>query len=492
MTTATNLIYFQSDNHNHRLLGCAGHPFVQTPALDRLAQRGAYFANAYCASTLCCPSRAAIATGRYAHQTGYWDNAIAYDGRVASWMHRLREQGHPVVSVGKLHYRSTQDDNGFSEEIVPLHIVDGVGGLIGLLRYADEPPKHGQWELYMEESGVGETVYQTYDREITRHAVDWLKRHGTGRGTPWVLFVSYVSPHPPFTVPQRLFDLYPPERMPLPLRFRPEERPEHPALAHLRRVNGWREMTDEDTLRRIAAGYFALVTHLDEQIGSVLAAVDALGLLENTRVLYTSDHGESYGHHGLFGKGHLYEHAARVPLLMAGPEIPAGRVVNQVASLVDLFPTIVAGAGAALPAEDADLPGVSLWPALGGQEAQRAGFAEYHATGSKSAGFLYRDGRDKLVYYVGMPPQRFDLAADPDELHDLDAERRDDPRTKALEAGLRTMVDPEAVDRQAKADQEACAQRHGGYETIRKRGDFVYTPPPGAPVNFRGAERAGK
>ncbi|NIP72325.1 MAG: sulfatase-like hydrolase/transferase, partial [Gammaproteobacteria bacterium] len=223
MTEPANLIYFQSDNHNARLLGCYGHPIVRTPTLDRIAAAGTRFVDAYCPSTLCCPSRAGIATGRYPHQTGYWDNAIAYDGRVPSWMHRLREQGHPVVSVGKLHYRSSVDDNGFSDEIAPLHIVDGVGGLIGLLRYGEEPPKHGQWELYVEESGVGTTAYQAYDREITRQAIAWLNRHGRERGKPWVLFVSYVSPHPPFTVPQALFDLYPTREMPLPVQFRPGE-----------------------------------------------------------------------------------------------------------------------------------------------------------------------------------------------------------------------------------------------------------------------------
>ncbi|MCZ6749391.1 MAG: sulfatase-like hydrolase/transferase [SAR324 cluster bacterium] len=484
MTDPANLIYFQSDNHNYRLLGCYGHPLVQTPHLDALARRGTRFANSYCASTLCCPSRASIATGRYPHQTGYWDNAIAYDGRVPSWMRRLREQGHAVVSVGKLHFRSEEADNGFCEEIVPMHLVDGVGGLIGLLRYSDEPPKHGQWELYMEETGVGATAYQAYDREITRQAIGWLNRHGRGGGKPWTLFVSYVSSHPPFTIPQRLMDLYPLERMPLPVRFRPEERPNHPALRHLRHVKGWREMTDEATLRRIAAAYFGLVTHLDEQIGEVLAAADSLGLLANTRLLYTTDHGESYGHHGLFGKGHLYEHAARVPLIMSGPGVPAGRVVEQITSHVDLFPTLVAGAGARLNEADGDLPGISLWPALGGQERPRTGFCEYHATGSKSAGFLLREGDDKLVYHVGMPSQLFDLRADPEETRDLVELGGAGEEAQRLEARLRERLDPEEVDRRAKSDQEAHAEKHGGYEAIRQRGDFVYTPPPGVEAKF--------
>jgi len=128
MVAATNLIFFLSDNHTRDLLGAAGHSVVQTPTLDRIAARGVRFANAYAASPLCCPSRAALACGRFPHQTGYWDNAIVYDGRVPSWMHRLRAQGHEVTSIGKLHFRATDDDNGFTEELLPMHILDGKGG----------------------------------------------------------------------------------------------------------------------------------------------------------------------------------------------------------------------------------------------------------------------------------------------------------------------------------------------------------------------------
>lgn len=159
MTEPANLIVFQSDNHARGMAGCYGHPLVRTPTLDRIAQQGVRFANAYSPSPICCPARASIATGRFPHQTGYWDNAIVYDGRVPSWMHRLRDQGHEVVSVGKLHFRSAEDDNGFSEELVPMHILDGIGGAVMLLRgYGEEPERQGQWELYSEQSGPSATV----------------------------------------------------------------------------------------------------------------------------------------------------------------------------------------------------------------------------------------------------------------------------------------------------------------------------------------------
>ena len=129
-----NLLFIMSDEHNRRVLGCHGHPMIRTPNLDRLAARGVRFTDAYCNSPICVPSRASFATGRWVHQVRFWDNAIPYDGSIPSWGHRLQQAGHHATSIGKLHFRSADDRNGFDEEIMPLHVVDGVGDLLGLLR----------------------------------------------------------------------------------------------------------------------------------------------------------------------------------------------------------------------------------------------------------------------------------------------------------------------------------------------------------------------
>lgn len=478
MPDSANMIFFLSDNHTRNFVGAYGHPVVQTPILDRIAERGVRFDNAYCASPLCCPSRAALATGRYPHQTGYWDNALAYDGKVASWHHRVRDSGATVTSIGKLHYRSGEDDNGFTEEIIPMHIVEGKGALIGLLRATDEgvPPRTGPREMYSR-SGVGEADYQNYDRDITKHAVDWLNREGARLDRPWVLLVSYASPHPPFAIPKQLYDLYPPDRMPLPVQFDAATRPDHPAVNHVRRVDNFEEPFDEEWVRRTVAGYCGLITHIDEQIGQVMNAVEALGLLASTRVMYTSDHGEAAGNHGLFGKSVLYDHSMAVPLIMAGPDVPEGRVVNQLVSHVDLYPTLIEAMGARFSIDDTDLAGVSLWSAMEGQERVRNGFGEFHSQSSKVGSFMLRDGDDKLIYHVDMPPQLFDLKNDPSETRDLAEE--EPARLSALEAKLRTIVDPESVDFRAKSDQMTHIERHGGVEAVRQRGTFNYSPVPG-------------
>jgi len=475
MSDKPNLIFFMTDNHTRNALGCYGHPLVRTPNLDRIAGKGVRFTTAYSASPVCCPSRATLATGRYPHQTGFWDNAIVYDGSVPSWMHRMREQGYTTVGIGKLHYRSSEDDNGFSEEIMPMHIVDGKGALVHLLRgHDDEPVSVGQWELYLERTGVGTTVYQDYDRRITAAAIDWLKRN-SNRG-PWALMVSYPSPHPPFTLPQRLIDLYPPERVRLPEDFGPDRRSKHPAIEHLRRQKGTLEITDEAALRRIVAAYYALITHADEQIGQVMRAADDLGVLSSARVVYTSDHGELTGAHGVLGKFSLFEGAIGVPMILSGPGLPAGRAVTDTVHHVDLMPTLVALAGGA---QDTSLPGRPLGEVIAGKVQPRPGFAEYHATGSFAGSFLLRHGKDKLIYHVGMPRQVFDLAADPEECRDLVEAGTGNAVADRLEAELRKICDPEAVDAQAKADQRAHVAAWGGREAVLQTGALVFSPPPG-------------
>lgn len=482
MTRPANLLFIVSDNHNRQVTGCYGHAIVRTPTLDKLAANGTIFPASYAASALCVPSRASLATGKYVHQNRCWDNAIAYDGSQPSWMRRMRDAGIEVSAIGKLHFRSAQDDNGFSEEIMPMHLDEGKGAIRNLLRgYDAELPctDGARWKLYAERSGIGETHYQDYDRKITARTIEWLAAHARA-DKPWALYVGYISPHPPFSVPKRLYDLYPEAHMPLPVNCRPGERPEHPALAHMRNLDGWLDMTDERMLKRVAAGYFGLITHLDEQIGAVMRAAESLGLIDNTRVVYTSDHGDLFGAQGIFGKKNLYEGSVGVPLIVSGPDVPAGASCPQLVSHVDLYPTLLESVGVTMHAEDCTLPGVSLFPAMqGAPDRSRPVFAEFHAQGTKAGCFMLRRGDDKLVYHVGMPAQLFDLATDPQERRDLAGTPAGTQRINALEARLRAICDPEAIDRDAKADQRRMAEYWGGPEKLREAVNIVFTPPPG-------------
>ena len=168
-----NMLFIMCDEHNPRVLGCAGHPMIRTPNLDRLAARGVRFTDAYCNSPICVPSRASFHTGRYVNEIRYWDNAIAYDGRVPTFGHRLRDAGHRVESIGKLHFTSGETDNGFTTEHMPLHIVDTVGDPLGLLR---DPPQPRRAALKLAtDAGRGNSSYQDYDQRITEASEAWLR-----------------------------------------------------------------------------------------------------------------------------------------------------------------------------------------------------------------------------------------------------------------------------------------------------------------------------
>ena len=203
-----NLVVFMSDEHTRSVTGCYGHPFIHTPNLDRLAARGTRFDAAYTTCPVCVPARASFATGRYIHEIESWDNAIPFDGRDANWHALLRERGHRTVSIGKLHFRSADDDNGFADEQIAMHIIDGKGDLLGLIRDPETPKRGASWKM-AGMAGPGESMYTRYDRDIAAAAQTWIHEEAPKyTSKPWVLFVSLVAPHFPLTAPSEHFYRY--------------------------------------------------------------------------------------------------------------------------------------------------------------------------------------------------------------------------------------------------------------------------------------------
>ncbi|MBV9966187.1 MAG: sulfatase-like hydrolase/transferase [Alphaproteobacteria bacterium] len=474
-----NLLFILSDEHSRRVLGCYGHGMIRTPNLDRLAASGIRFTDAYTNSPICVPARAALATGRYVHQIRFWDNAIPYDGSIPSWHRRLREAGHEATAIGKLHFRSADDDNGFTEEVMPLHVVDGIGDPLGWLR---EPLPVRRAALRLgKEAGPGNSNYQDYDDRITGAAIDWLRARAAKRpGKPWVLFVSLVCPHFPLIARPEWYDLYPEDRVPLPALYDPAERgPDHPYIAAIRECQVYDKGFDAASLRRATAAYFGLVSLVDHNVGRLLDALAETGLAAETRILYSSDHGDNLGTRGLWGKSNMYEEAAGVPLILAGPEVPEGFICREPVSLVDVFPTVTDCVGLPPHPDDGDLPGSSLFDVARGLAPHRTILSEYHAAGAATGAFMIRKGPFKYVYYADMPPQLFDLASDPQETRDLAQESGYRGLVRDCERELRRIVDPDAADALARADQRARIEAFGGREAILKRGSFGHSPTPG-------------
>jgi choline-sulfatase len=474
-----NMLVILADEHAPKAMGCAGHPFVRTPNLDRLAARGTRFSAAYTPSPICVPARAALATGMALHaMRRHHDNADAYDGTIRSWHHAARDAGHEVVSIGKLHFRGLPgDDHGFSREIIPMHVVDGKGDLLALIRDETAEPRKGARKMAAG-AGPGESDYTRYDRDITAAAQIFLRTQAKGE-KPWCLFVSLVTPHFPLTAPPEHFYRYPPEVVGVPKLYAQQDRPTHPAITDYATTIPYDAgVPDLATAQRMMAGYYGLVSFMDEQVGKILDCLADCGLAEGTRVLYASDHGDNVGARGLWGKSVMYEESVGVPMILAGAGMAAGRVVGTPVCLTDVAATVLD----ALCVAEAPPPGsTSLFAIAAGAEADRTVLSEYHASGSREAAFMLRDGPFKYVRYASYPPQLFDLGADPEELLDLATDPANALLIGRMEILLRERLgdDPAEIDRRVKAHQASILAAHGGAAVVRGRGDLPYSPPPG-------------
>lgn len=458
--SACNNLVIMTDEQDGLALGCVGHPWVRTPHMDALAARGTRFAQAFTPSPICVPARASFATGRWVHQIGYWDNAMGYDGHVPGWGQALQAAGQRVESIGKLHYANENAPTGFDRQYQPLHLAGGVGQVWGSVR--DPMPDEPRGSSLFGELGPGESHYNRFDIGCADTAVQWLgERAARPDGQPWTLFVGLVAPHFPLVVPQRYLDGIDIDALPLP-RLHPDSGyRRHPWVQrHASFYDCDAELGTPERRRLALACYYGLVGFVDDQIGRILDALRANGLEGSTRVTLTSDHGDNQGVRGLWNKSTLYREAVQVPLVVAGPQVPAGHVCQTAVSLIDVAPTLLQGAGLTAPN---GWPGRSLLEIAGEpDDAQRVSFSEYHAVGSPSAAYMIRQGRWAYHHYVGYVPELFDVQADPGQEHDLAADPMNRPVLDQLHGVLTAMLDPQATDRRAKADQNALVARMGG------------------------------
>lgn len=480
------LVVVCSDEHDPRHSGFGGSTVARTPHLDRLAAQSLRFQRCWTTSPICVPARASLATGRWVHRHRCWDNAIAYDGRLPSWHHRLRTSGVRVDSIGKLHFRSAEDDTGFSAQHEAMHLAEGVGQVWGSVR--DPLPERGGGAGLFRQMGAGESDYNRFDRRVADRAVAWIGERAAqcrqacaaGIDTPAAaLFVGLVAPHFPLVVPQVHLDRVPMDALP-PAKARVQDgHVRHPWVERLARYNDLDGQLATDERRRLAtACYLALVNFMDEQVGRIVDALDAHGLAEDTLLVYTSDHGDNLGARSLWNKSVLYRESTQVPLLLRGPGLAPGTHDGPV-SLVDLYPTVLDALG--VPPSPEDPTEGRSWLALAARpQPLREVLAEYHAIGSPSAGFMLATGPWKLHEYVGYEPELFHLDDDPEELDDLARSPAHAQVLRDLRDRLRAIVDPEQADRRAKDDQNALVARHGGREAALRVGQFGATPVPGA------------
>ncbi len=358
-----------------------------------------------------------------------------------------------------------------------MHIMDGIGLLWGSVR-DPMPERAGRPPVY-NAIGAGDSSYNRYDRHTIERAIAWIDERPKGPDAqPWLLYLGLVAPHLPLIVPQKYLDLYPVESIVLPKLMPREGYRRHPWIERMARFWDHDAAMPDDAHRRLAiASYFALISFLDDLLGLLLSALQRSGRAASTRIVYTADHGENLGARGTWNKGMLYRESTGIPMIVAGPGVPQGKVSRTNVNLVDLYPTILDNFD--LPQNDATLPGRSLL-ALANEpdDTQRVGFSEFHALGAPSTAYMVVRGRYKFHFYVGFAPELFDLETDPEELHDLAADPAHAAVVAEMDALLRGMLDPEAVDRRAKQAQNALIAQHGGRDAALKLGNPGATPPP--------------
>ncbi|MFO7899395.1 MAG: sulfatase-like hydrolase/transferase [Planctomycetota bacterium] len=456
-TDRRNVVFIISDQHQQAATGCYGHPLVQTPNIDRLAEDGVRFTGAYCQSPLCAPSRASLITGTHCH------TCRAYSGRIKTPIRDLptmgtafRDAGYVTGSFGKVHViGETRDDRdlGFSERGLRYYTygkedyIRAVGAE-NALKYS--PTKLGRdqpradWYNH-ENLPVDLDEELTFDALVARRSVEFLEDH---RDEPFFLWVGLEKPHPDWYAPKSFHDLYDPADVELPETMR-EEQPGLPEISW-KKLRQAHEYTDDDA-RRCMAAYFANVSYLDDNVGRVLAALDRLDLRRNTIVIYTSDHGELLLQHGLTQKHCFYEPAVAVPLVIAGPDLPADETRGHIVGLIDLLPTMLDLNGLAAPDT---LEGESLHDVLDGSAPTdgRRAFSEFYSFGASER--MIRTPRWKYVLSHGRGRQLYDEAADPLETSNLaDAPDLSEVRDE-LEARLLADWEPPDPDLIARPDLE--------------------------------------
>jgi N-acetylglucosamine-6-sulfatase len=397
-----NVIFILSDDHRWDAAGFEGHPFIETPALDRLAAEGVRFTRAFVTSSLCSPSRASFLTGTTPRRHGVWNNFTPWSDQNRTFLEYLGRAGYRTAFIGKWHMPGSLPDLRGVDHFVTFTHLEGQGSYRNCPLVVDgrqEPSR----KPYLAE-------------ELTDRALAWIEAN---RDASFALYLSHKNVHAPFTPDAREAGAY--ARKPVAI----------PGEAH-----PWSHMTaaqyvhfNPQPLGASLRRYGEAVTSLDRQIGRVLDALDAWGLAEDTFVLYTSDNGYLWGEHGLVDKRWAYEESMRIPFLVRHPAAnPAAAAVDRLVLNIDVAPTLLDLAGLAKPEW---MQGSSLLPLLRDPDVpwRDAVYYSYffeppYPTPTLEA---VRTDRHKLVVYQGRPPQLFDLARDPGERDN----RIDDPALAA-------------------------------------------------------------
>jgi arylsulfatase A-like enzyme len=415
-----NILFLLSDDQRYDTIGALGNAVIRTPNLDALVTAGTAFTNPYIqggtGGAICISSRAMLLSGRT-----LWRVPNDCGKNLPLWPQVMQEAGYDTFGIGKWHNGPASYARCFS---------GGAEIFFGGMSDHKKVPVH-DFDPSGKYAKASQRVGGKFSSELFSDAAVRFLRERSGE-KPFFLYVAYTAPHDPRMAPPPYADMYQHDKMPVPPNFLPE----HPFDNG--DVRGRDEMLapfprTPEAVRKHVADYYAMISHMDAQVGRVLAALRESGREGDTIVIFAGDNGLALGQHGLFGKQSLYEHSVRVPLVMRGPGVPAGERRDAFVYLHDVFPTVCEMTGVAVPktVEGLSLAGVIEGRTGGVRDCVFAAFREFQR--------MVRDRRHKLIKYSlkgEKHTQLFDLAADPWETKNL----ADDPalsgRREALDARL--------------------------------------------------------
>ncbi|MFN8521668.1 MAG: sulfatase-like hydrolase/transferase [Chloroflexota bacterium] len=447
LTARPNILLLLSDQHRADAMGCAGDEVIQTPNLDRLAEEGVRFDRAYCTSPLCMPSRASLTTGLYPHNHGVLDNATGNLLPVMpTFMRSLQRAGYHTAGIGKFHYMLHHNIKDI-EELHERMLAFGFDELLETEGKEVSEIHQGPWTRHLARSGLEHThrddfrVRRTqhpawysapsplgeehhHDAFISDQTVRWIDDYRGDR--PFFLWTGWVGPHLPWDPPGRFASMYDPAQFRAPPRDDPAQMPRS-VRQKVERFDLAR--ASERDLAAMSAAYYGLISHVDWHIGRIVEALEQRGILENTVIIYSTDHGEMLGEHGLVQKSVFYEPAIRVPLIVRYPARFSPGASQAFAELHDLAPTMLELARAE-PLRTCE--GQSLVPLLEQPDRTPEGWRDCVYSELKGE-HMIRTERFKYTFRLGEQRQElFDLARDPRELRNLSG----DPSLAVIEREL--------------------------------------------------------
>jgi choline-sulfatase len=451
-----NILVIMSDEHNAGILGCYGNDIVKTVNLDGLAASGVTFENCYCNSPLCVPSRLSFTSGKYVSRVGAWNNSCWLPSAdYPSLPKIMNDAGYESILCGKMHYDRTRR-YGFKE--IPTGRNKGTKSGKGNRREADDLKAMAGISSRFKKFHPGEkSGILANDQKVTELVVDFLKKRSV-RDKPFFMLAGYIAPHFPLIVPQMYWDQYK-DKVPMPVI--PKGHLDSLALnyKHLRIAFNVEDAPD-DVVKKGRELYYGLTHWLDEQIGRVLGAIGKSEFAENTIIIYTTDHGENMGEHGMWWKNCVYDHSAKVPLIVNFPaRWKGGQRRTEACSLVDVVQTIAELGSADVPT---DWDGDSMVQWLDDPETKWKDLAvsEYYAHNIASGYAMIRMGRFKYVYHTAPdenhPAERelYDMQADPGEFNNLAKDPKYISRIEIMHAALIKQIgeDPDKTEMRCRAD----------------------------------------